>query len=80
MAKFYTVTFAVNQGPYPPSVETTYHDTLEEAQKEAQVCLDSAPDDPYTVIVKELDTDTRTEVHLDTWEGTYEDEDYEASA
>ena len=80
MAKIYSVTFAVNQGPYPPSIETTYHDTREEAQKEAQVCLDSAPDDPYTVIVEEIDTQTMVTVHLDTWEGTYEDDDYEASA
>jgi hypothetical protein len=73
MAKFYTVTFAVNQGPYPPSIETTYHDTLEEAQKEAQVCLDSAPDDPYIIELVEVDTVTKVNRHLDTWEGTYDD-------
>ena len=79
----YIVSMSTTQGPYGPTVNMTYHRDHQDALDEFTECTKSLSEDPSTVILVRLNTDTMTEEVLNSFEGTDEDymdqwgEDYE---
>jgi hypothetical protein len=79
----YIVSMSTTQGPYGPTVNMTYHRDHQDALDEFTECKKSLSEDPSTIILVRLNTDTMTEEVLNSFEGTDEDymdqwgEDYE---
>jgi hypothetical protein len=79
----YIVSMSTTQGPYGPTVNMTYHRDHQDALDEFTECKKSLSEDPSTIILVRLNTDTMTEEVLNSFEGTEEDymdqwgEDYE---
>jgi len=79
----YIVSMSTTQGPYGPTVNMTYHRDHQDALDEFTECTKSLSEDPSTVVLVRLNTDTMTEEVLNSFEGTDEDymdqwgEDYE---
>jgi len=79
----YIVSMSTTQGPYGPTVNMTYHRDHQDALDEFTECTKSLSEDPSTIILVRLNTDTMTEEVLNSFEGTDEDymdqwgEDYE---
>jgi len=79
----YIVSMSTIQGPYGPTVNMTYHRDHQDALDEFTECKKSLSEDPSTIILVRLNTDTMTEEVLNSFEGTEEDymdqwgEDYE---
>lgn len=71
--RLFIVSMSTTQGPYGPSVDMTYHRTLEDAQSTFQECLDSVGEDPSTITLVEVDGETLKETVHDSFEGTYDD-------
>ena len=78
MAKVWVVNFTSTEGPYPPSISTSFHLDEGEAKTTYQDCLDSVGEDPSTVELFEFDTETRAQFRREYFEGTYEDLEEEA--
>jgi hypothetical protein len=70
----YIVSMSTTQGPYGPTVNMTYHRDHQDALDEFTECKKSLSEDPSTIILVRLNTDTMTEEVLNSFEGT--DEDY----
>ena len=70
----YIVSMSTTQGPYGPTVNMTYHKDHQDALDEFTECTKSLSEDPSTILLVRLDTDTMTEEVLNSFEGT--DEDY----
>ena len=70
----YIVSMSTTQGPYGPTVNMTYHRDHQEALDEFTECTKSLSEDPSTILLVRLNTDTMTEEVLNSFEGT--DEDY----
>ncbi len=70
----YIVSMSTTQGPYGPTVNMTYHRDHQEALDEFTECTKSLSEDPSTILLIRLNTDTMTEEVLNSFEGT--DEDY----
>ena len=80
MASIYIVNVSV--GGYYVEQHSYYHRTESEAQESYDECLESVGDDPTTLELIRLDTETLDAVTIKTWSGTredLEDEDLEAS-
>ncbi len=73
--KIYVVSMSTTTGPYGPSVDITYHKTKGDALAAFTDCQNSLGDDPSTILIEELDTDTMTAKVIDSFEGTLEDYD-----
>ena len=79
----YIVSMSTTQGPYGPTVNMTYHRDHQDALDEFTECTKSLSEDPSTILLVRLNTDTMTEEILESFEGTEEDymdqwgEDYE---
>ena len=69
----YIVSMSTTQGPYGPTVNMTYHRDHQEALDEFTECTKSLSEDPSTILLVRLDTDTMTEEVLNSFEGTEED-------
>lgn len=78
MAKVWVVNFGMNQGPYPPSISTSFHTAREAADATYQDCLEAVGDDPCTVEMIEFDPVTGDQFRREYFEGTYEDLEEEA--
>lgn len=64
----FVVVFSTNEGgPYPPSVDVTFHTSQEDAENTFQTCLDSVGDD-YSYVVMFKDG-----VRVKSWEGNMDD-------
>ena len=70
----YIVSMSTTQGPYGPTVNMTYHRDHQDALDEFTECTKSLSEDPSTILLIRLNTDTMTEEVLNSFEGT--DEDY----
>ena len=66
----YIVSMSTTQGPYGPSVNMTYHRDHQDALDEFTECQKSLSEDPSTILLVRLNTDTMTEEVLDSFEGT----------
>jgi hypothetical protein len=69
----YIVSMSTTQGPYGPTVNMTYHRDRQEALWEFTECTKSLSEDPSTILLVRLNTDTMTEEVLESFEGTEED-------
>ena len=69
----YIVSMSTTQGPYGPTVNMTYHRDHQEALDEFTECTKSLSEDPSTILLVRLNTDTMTEEVLESFEGTEED-------
>jgi len=69
----YIVSTSTTQGPYGPTVNMTYHKDHQDALDEFTECTKSLSEDPSTILLVRLDTDTMTEEVLNSFEGTEED-------
>jgi len=69
----YIVSMSTTQGPYGPTVNMTYHRDHQDALDEFTECKKSLSEDPSTIILVRLNTDTMTEEVLNSFEGTEED-------
>ena len=69
----YIVSMSTTQGPYGPSVNMTYHRDHQDALDEFTECQKSLSEDPSTILLVRLNTDTMTEEVLESFEGTEED-------
>ena len=69
----YIVSMSTTQGPYGPTVNMTYHKDHQDALDEFTECTKSLSEDPSTILLVRLDTDTMTEEVLNSFEGTEED-------
>ena len=69
----YIVSTSTTQGPYGPTVNMTYHKDHQDALDEFTECTKSLSEDPSTILLVRLDTDTMTEEVLESFEGTEED-------
>ena len=69
----YIVSMSTTQGPYGPTVNMTYHRDHQDALDEFTECTKSLSEDPSTILLVRLDTDTMTEEVLESFEGTEED-------
>lgn len=70
--KIYCVIEAFNQTP-SPSVETSYHLTLDEGKKDFDIRISSGEDDYASIYLEELDTESMNVVILDSFEGNKEE-------
>ena len=71
MASIYIVNVSV--GGYYVEQHSYYHRTESEAQESYDECLESVGDDPTTLELIRLDTETLDAVTIKTWSGTCED-------
>jgi len=69
----YIVSMSTTQGPYGPTVNMTYHKDHQDALDEFTECTKSLSEDPSTILLVRLDTDTMTEEVLESFEGTEDD-------
>ena len=69
----YIVSMSTTQGPYGPTVNMTYHRDHQDALDEFTECTKSLSEDPSTILLVRLDTDTMTEEVLESFEGTEDD-------
>ena len=69
----YIVSTSTTQGPYGPTVNMTYHKDHQDALDEFTECTKSLSEDPSTILLVRLDTDTMTEEVLESFEGTEDD-------
>jgi hypothetical protein len=69
----YIVNMTTTQGPYGPTVNMTYHRDHQEALDEYTECTKSLSEDPSTILLIRLNTDTMTEEVLESFEGTEDD-------
>lgn len=77
MNKLFIVSMSTHDGPYGPSVDTTFHRNEDDARGSFQECLDSLGEDPSTISLVELDLATLQSTILDSFEGTEEDLGYD---
>jgi hypothetical protein len=70
----YVVSMATTQGPPGPVVTTRFFKDHQEALDEFTECTKALTDDPSTILLIRLNTDTMAEEILEAFEGT--DEDY----
>ena len=69
----YIVSMSTTQGPYGPTVNMWYFKDHQEGLDEFTECKKSLSDDPSTILLVRLNTDTMTEEVLESFEGTEED-------
>lgn len=69
----YIVSMSTTQGPYGPTVNMTYHRDHQDALDEFTECTKSLSEDPSTILLVRLNTDTMTEEVLESFEGTEAD-------
>jgi len=69
----YIVSMSTTQGPHGPTVNMWYFKDHQEGLDEFTECKKSLSEDPSTILLVRLDTDTMTEEVLESFEGTEED-------
>lgn len=69
--KIYCVIEAINQ-TMSPSIETSYHLTLDKGLKDFSIRVSSVGDDFVSIYLEELDTESMNVVILDSFEGNWE--------
>jgi hypothetical protein len=69
----YIVSMSTTQGPHGPTVNMWYFKDHQEGLDEFTECKKSLSEDPSTILLVRLNTDTMTEEVLESFEGTEED-------
>ena len=69
----YIVSMSTTQGPHGPTVNMWYFKDHQEGLDEFTECTKSLSEDPSTILLVRLNTDTMTEEVLESFEGTEED-------
>lgn len=73
MSKVFIVSFSMSDGYAPPSLSTSFHDTLEEAKVSFEDCLDSIGEDPAVVELLEFNTESKDQFRRDYFDGDYDE-------